>query len=228
MVDLTLKLTLTFLHLFLFTLITCNPSVRSEKLTATVLEGTPIMCALINCGQGTCVANESATLGFDCQCHPGWRKMQLGPLTFPSCIVPNCTLDFQCGNDAPPSPPPPPPPVSVPAPLFNISSPCNLVWCGHGTCMANGSDHTCQCNEGSANLFNKTNLACFKECSFGADCLNLGFTVIGQPPLSLLPPPTPPASGLSGNGSRAEGSYSPRIHIALAPIILAATFAVSV
>ena len=33
--------------------------------------------------------------------------------------------------------------------------------------MANGSSgHTCQCNEGSANLLNKTSLACLKQCKF--------------------------------------------------------------
>ncbi|KAJ8773473.1 hypothetical protein K2173_004303 [Erythroxylum novogranatense] len=211
----TLKLILTSVHVFLLTLFTCNPTFGSETSTATPLDETPTACKLINCGQGTCVANGSAALGFGCQCNTGWEKMQLGPLTFPSCVVPNCTLDFQCGDASPP-----PPPVSVPPAPFNISSPCNLVWCGDGTCTANGSDHICECNKGSANLFNKTNLACFRECSFGADCFNLGLGF----PRSSLPAPSPPASGSVGNGSGTEDSYSSRglrtLTLILLPAIL--------
>ncbi|KAI3455380.1 hypothetical protein Pfo_012043 [Paulownia fortunei] len=133
------------------------------------------VCTNVDCARGTCVPNQGSILGFDCVCDSGWKKVQLGPLTFPTCTVPNCTLDFQCGNGAPP-----PPPSKLPP--FNLLNPCNLVWCGDGTCVANVAGHYCQCNEGSANLFNLTALACFKQCSFGADCNGLGLGPHVPPP----------------------------------------------
>ena len=101
------------------------------------------------------------------------------------------TVDFGCGNGAPPPPPPPPPPSQPPPfdllnrkyywtlaylslkfekimhlkPRHSICfAACNLVWCGDGTCVANGTGHICQCTEDSANLFNMTGFACFKKC----------------------------------------------------------------
>ncbi|KAJ6932684.1 hypothetical protein NC651_008195 [Populus alba x Populus x berolinensis] len=137
-------------HLLLFSLLalTVNGTLQDD------------VCALINCGEGACKASNASVLGFDCECSSGWKKIQIGPLTFPSCIVPNCTVDFGCGNRAPPPPPPPP---SQPPP-FDLLNPCNLVWCGDGTCVANGTGHICQCTEDSANLFNMTGFACFKKC----------------------------------------------------------------
>ncbi|KAL6334290.1 hypothetical protein AAG906_014690 [Vitis piasezkii] len=134
-----------------------------------------------------CIAS-NGVLGFDCECNPGWKKIRIGALTFPSCIVPNCTLDLQCGKGVS-SPPPNPTPASLLPPSFNLLDPCAYVWCGEGRCLANGSSrHTCQCNEGSANLLNKTSLACLKQCNFGAGCTGLGF---GQH--------SPPSPGLSGS-----------------------------
>lgn len=49
-----------------------------------------LVCKIINCGQGTCVASNATLLGFDCACNSGWKELQVGPLTFPSCVVPNC------------------------------------------------------------------------------------------------------------------------------------------
>ncbi|XP_062153985.1 uncharacterized protein LOC133862230 isoform X1 [Alnus glutinosa] len=153
--------------LLLLTLFSCN-------LTQLMSDPNPIeaaVCAMIKCGQGTCKPSNASIIGFDCECDPGWKEIQIGPLTFPSCVVPNCTLDFQCGNGSPP-PPPPPAPLLPPLPtLFpNLTDPCALVWCGDGTCMTNGTGYACNCNEGSANLMNLTGFACFKECYFGADC----------------------------------------------------------
>eukprot|EP00261_Vitis_vinifera_P023149 XP_010654920.2 PREDICTED: uncharacterized protein LOC104880305 [Vitis vinifera] len=144
------------------------------------------MCEFVDCGEGRCIAS-NGVLGFDCECNPGWKKIRIGALTFPSCIVPNCTLDLQCGKGVS-SPPPNPTPASLLPPSFNLLDPCSYVWCGEGRCVANGSSgHTCQCNEGSANLLNKTSLACLKQCNFGAGCTGLGF---GQ-----HSPPSPSLSG---------------------------------
>lgn len=47
------------------------------------------MCEFVDCGEGRCIAS-NGVLGFDCECNPGWKKIRIGALTFPSCIVPNC------------------------------------------------------------------------------------------------------------------------------------------
>ncbi|XVE52138.1 hypothetical protein DITRI_Ditri02bG0098300 [Diplodiscus trichospermus] len=147
--------------------------------------------------EGTCEASYNSVLGFDCQCNPGWRKIQIGPLTFPSCLIPNCTVDFHCGGESPPAPPPP---ASLPPPA-NQTSHCDLVWCGDGKCASNGTGHVCHCNQGSENLFNSSGLACFKPCYFGADCQGLGLGLpLGRP----QPPPPPPPSSSS---SHANGNY---------------------
>ncbi|RVW28956.1 hypothetical protein CK203_094780 [Vitis vinifera] len=90
-----------------------------------------------------CIAS-NGVLGFDCECNPGWKKIRIGALTFPSCIVPNymfnvdclsvvschsaCalkfpsregTLDLQCGKGVS-SPPPNPTPASLLPPSFNL------------------------------------------------------------------------------------------------------------
>ncbi|KAG6788906.1 hypothetical protein POTOM_004984 [Populus tomentosa] len=172
------------IHLLLFFLMAATVS--------STLQGD--VCALINCGQGTCQASNASLLGFECERSSGWKKIEIGPLTFPSCVIPNCeflslsllsvcvsgwkkiddrlndddksnnqmtvyihagTTDLGCGNGASP------PPAASQPPPFNLSNPCNLVWCGDGTCVANGTGHVCQCNEGSSNLLNETDLACF-------------------------------------------------------------------
>jgi hypothetical protein len=48
------------------------------------------VCAMIKCGQGTCKPSNASIIGFDCECDPGWKEIQIGPLTFPSCVIPNC------------------------------------------------------------------------------------------------------------------------------------------
>lgn len=61
-----------------------------------------IVCSLpvVNCVEGKCrYSNDSShsiyvpgfgPVGFDCDCYPGWKKIQIGPFTYPSCLVPNC------------------------------------------------------------------------------------------------------------------------------------------
>ncbi|KAL1814440.1 hypothetical protein DCAR_0518580 [Daucus carota subsp. sativus] len=157
----------------------------SQNLLAP-LQG--LACAIVNCGEGTCRGSNETLLGIECDCNPGWKQIPAVSFAFPSCALPNCTVDFQCGNGAPLPPSPPLPP-------FNASNPCNLVWCGTGSCVANetSNSHSCQCNEGFANLFNNPSFACFEQCYLGADCKNLG----------LGPPPPPPStsSGSPINGS---------------------------
>ncbi|XP_071901553.1 uncharacterized protein [Coffea arabica] len=194
-----LHCTLILSHILLFFFIHniaaggSTSTATNELSRVTLRDDAEDPCAKASCGQGACVAS---LLGFDCVCKPGWSKMQLGPIVFPACTVPNCTINSQCGNGAPPPPPAPPPP-------FNLFNPCNLVWCGDGTCVPNpnGLGYYCKCNNGSANLFNLTGVACLKECYLGADCKGVTF---GSP--SSPPPPLPPASSNAANCSTSPGS----------------------
>lgn len=47
-------------------------------------------CEMVACGHGNCKVSSDSLLGFDCECHPGWTKFQIGRLVFPSCVIPNC------------------------------------------------------------------------------------------------------------------------------------------
>ncbi|MBA0691075.1 hypothetical protein Goari_008723 [Gossypium aridum] len=187
----SLHLTLfSFLFLLFFCLATSTTvTTTSSHVTLNPLQG--VFCSVIDCGQGTCQASNNSLLGFDCLCKPGWKKIQIGPVTFPSCLVPNCTVDFDCGKGSPPPPSLPPPP--------NQTNNCDLVWCGDGECVSNGTGYICQCHQGSENLFNSSGLACFKPCYFGADCQDLGLNFP-----SGNPPPPPPSSNSPtsyGNGN---------------------------
>ncbi|PPD93521.1 hypothetical protein GOBAR_DD09550 [Gossypium barbadense] len=73
-------------------------------------------CAIVNCGKGSCQDTDNSSFGFQCNCYSGWNQFQVGSLIFPPCIVPNCTLNFDCagGNPSPPTPP---------EPVFNLSDP---------------------------------------------------------------------------------------------------------
>ena len=48
-----------------------------------------IACAVIDCVQGTCKGSSSLP-GLECECYPGWKAIQIGPLTFPAFVIPNC------------------------------------------------------------------------------------------------------------------------------------------
>ncbi|XP_039005912.1 uncharacterized protein LOC120133390 [Hibiscus syriacus] len=188
--NLNLKyLTTLFSFLLFFSFATSTVSVTPTSSHIPLDPFTGIVCSIIDCGQGTCQPSNASLLGFDCLCKPGWKKIPIGPFTFPSCLIPNCTIDFHCGKG---SPSPPPPPAFLP-PTANQTSQCDLVWCGDGECVSNGTGHICQCHQGSENLFNSSGLACFKPCYLGADCQGLNLSV--NPPQQ--PPPPPPLSSNS-------------------------------
>ncbi|XP_050379751.1 uncharacterized protein LOC126797119 [Argentina anserina] len=131
---------------------------------------------LVNCGQGKCRPSNDTShsvivpiigrVGFECDCNPGWKEIQIGPFPYTSCLIPNCTINLGC-NSSPSQPAPFSPPLLPPQ--------CGLVWCGEGTCIADGTGYKCQCLEGSLNLLDNPLLPCFKTCSFGGDCNKLGF-----------------------------------------------------
>ncbi|KAL4195334.1 hypothetical protein AMTRI_Chr05g64110 [Amborella trichopoda] len=166
------------------------------------------VCKLVDCAQGTCNKSNELLEPFKCVCFPGWKNLQIGPLSgFLPCVIPNCTLDLSCGETAPP------PPFPLLPPPINLSDPCSYTSCGEGKCVRiNETSHMCECNPGSANLLNATNLPCFKQCSLGADCKGIGFGpgATSPPPPPPPPPPSmatspPPSTSGSDNNGGAPG-----------------------
>nr|XP_011466720.1 PREDICTED: uncharacterized protein LOC105352143 [Fragaria vesca subsp. vesca] len=173
------------LLLLLFILVTFTATIRfSESISDPVQDNIhDIVCSLpkVNCGQGKCRYSKDSShsifvpgigpVGFDCDCNPSWKKIQIGPSNYPSCLVPDCTIDFGCNSS---SPSPQPAPFSLPSLGQGLG--CELAWCGDETCINDDtSGYICKCNEGSFNLLDNPQLACFKTCAFGGDCKKLGF-----------------------------------------------------
>ncbi|KAL4626320.1 hypothetical protein ACB092_05G087500 [Castanea dentata] len=175
--------TLISLHFLFFTFFSFNQAANASQLLDL-----PPPLQVIDCVQGTCKGS-SSFLGFECECYPGWKAIQIGPLTFPACVIPNCSVNFQCRIGSPTTSPPAAP-VSL---LANDA--CAFVWCGDGTCVTNGTGYKCQCSDGSTNLMDLPTLACFKECYLGGDCRNLQLgSIQSSPP----PPPSPSSSSRNG------------------------------
>ncbi|XP_030525459.1 uncharacterized protein LOC115737474 isoform X2 [Rhodamnia argentea] len=196
---------LLVIFILFFTCI-CNPT--SSQLMST-RHDQEAKCGTVDCGMGTCRETPAVLPGFACDCYSGWSRPQLGGwVVWPSCIVPNCSINYECGGE-PPVPPSPPPPLFLP--LVNFSLPCLFVLCGDGECVPSGNTYECQCHQGSANLLGLPIFACVQKCNLGADCSNLG---LGPP--ATGPPPSPlkssasPGTGLAGapNCSRSYRALS--------------------
>ncbi|XP_057772959.1 uncharacterized protein LOC130992376 [Salvia miltiorrhiza] len=136
-------------------------------------------CVNAFCGQGRCVPSGAE---YSCTCNNGWKNDILG-IDLRACVIPNCTINLGCGNSAPPPPPPPPPPPGLSLPPFlDPLSPCFLVYCGEGTCLANGTKHTCECDAGTANLLGFPDYPCFNKCSMDLDCRGILLSATAPPP----------------------------------------------
>ncbi|XP_065616404.1 uncharacterized protein LOC111988211 [Quercus suber] len=133
------------------------------------------VCEEVECGKGTCVADLSYPLGFQCQCDQGWRRNDDGyaDLAFLPCVIPNCTLNYSGCQPAPP-------PVPQKTNPYNLSAfdPCYWAYCGLGTCTRNQTyRQLCTCQSGSSNLLNISVFPCYSECTLGSDCASLGIKV---------------------------------------------------
>ncbi|XP_026397855.1 uncharacterized protein LOC113293431 isoform X2 [Papaver somniferum] len=192
----------TILLPFFIVFIVLNSKLGNSQLPDPSADG---VCKGVDCVQGKCKPSNRLLLPFDCDCNPGWKKLQFGDLTWPICMVPNCTMNFDCGGIPVPTPTLPP---------QNTTATC--LWCGDGTCVKDGDADVCQCSQGSANLLNKKDLPCFKECSFGADCINLGF--------DFGSPPAPGTENGQGSGSAHDAPSSTGARQTLTTLVVVGAF----
>ncbi|XP_059293675.1 uncharacterized protein LOC132046874 isoform X2 [Lycium ferocissimum] len=147
-------------------------------------------CKEMNCGKGTCKASSNSassnsTFGFACECQPGWRRTRSendNLFKFLPCVIPNCTMNFSCGEKEAPAPAPDKRSNS------SIFEPCHWADCGGGSCNKTSAvTYSCNCQEGYYNLLNQTAFPCVKDCALGMDCAQLGIDV----PNSSSPPSLP-------------------------------------
>ncbi|XAR57278.1 hypothetical protein NMG60_11025355 [Bertholletia excelsa] len=159
------------------------------------------VCKDVECGKGTCKPSDNSTFLFECVCEPGWKQTagsdRHNAHKFLPCVIPNCTLNYSCTEA--------PPPDQDRESRVNTSvfDPCHWSNCGGGTCNKTSLfTYSCECKEGYSNLLNFSALPCFKECSIGADCTNLGITLRNE---STSPPPSLAENGTNQAYSIAGG-----------------------
>ncbi|XP_074566864.1 uncharacterized protein LOC141823475 isoform X2 [Curcuma longa] len=144
------------------------------------------MCnrSFVSCGRGTCEESSDATFGYVCNCDGGWSQFHVGDsFRFLPCVVPNCSVNYKCFDDSEtPAAPPEPPHIT------NLSDLCSYAYCGGGNCVRNSTfGHRCECHEGYSNLLNITSFPCYRDCSFGADCSDLGISLYNSSSSSSQP-----------------------------------------
>ncbi|XP_059293364.1 uncharacterized protein LOC132046672 [Lycium ferocissimum] len=165
------------------------------------LPGIENVCKEMNCGKGTCKSSNS-TFGFACECEPGWRQTRSENdnfFKFLPCVVPNCTMNFSCGEKEAPAPAPDKRSNS------SIFEPCYWANCGGGSCnKTSPMTYSCDCQEGYYNLLNQTAFPCFKKCALGMDCAQLGIDVMNN---NSSPPPSLPDNSKSIAISFFGGGY---------------------
>ncbi|XP_012069693.1 uncharacterized protein LOC105632035 [Jatropha curcas] len=168
---------------------------RSDFLSPLLSPIFDDVCKKIECGRGTCKPSKNSTFFYECECDAGWKqtRSQLDDnLKFLPCIIPNCTMDYSC--EAAPSP------VQDKTSKVNASvfEPCFWTDCGGGSCNKTSMfSYNCECKEGYYNLLNMSAFPCFRECSIGMDCTNLGI---------LTPNKSAPSSSVSNENSQNQAT----------------------
>ncbi|EXB93250.1 hypothetical protein L484_024594 [Morus notabilis] len=135
------------------------------------------ICKDVDCGKGKCKAKWSLPLGFECECESGWKRNDQDgdgddDQKFLPCVIPNCTLNY---NGCQPAPPPVPE-KEVPK-NKSFFDPCYWAYCGEGNCVKNNTcnyNYKCECNSGFYNLLNNSIYPCYSTCTLGSDCSKLG------------------------------------------------------
>ncbi|KDP23650.1 hypothetical protein JCGZ_23483 [Jatropha curcas] len=148
-----------------------------NPLTSVYDADADVICDLVQCGKGKCIANIKYPLGYICKCETGWNRTTddnlNNNLQFLPCVIPTCKLKYKGCQVAPPTPPATPVPLNT-----SIFDPCNWIYCGEGTCTKNSTfTHFCTCKSGFTNLFKIPFFPCYSNCSLGSDCSKLGITV---------------------------------------------------
>ncbi|XP_027367196.1 uncharacterized protein LOC113873324 [Abrus precatorius] len=160
----------------LVALLLLHPLLATSDLLSPILS--PIfddVCKEVECGKGTCKASKNSTFFFECECDQGWKQSlskDEDGLTFLPCIVPNCTLDYSCSKA--------PAPIQEKAAKSNesIFDACHWIDCGGGSCNKTSMfSYKCECDAGYYNILNVTAFPCFKECSLGMGCSELGISM---------------------------------------------------
>ncbi|KAI7737325.1 hypothetical protein M8C21_016183, partial [Ambrosia artemisiifolia] len=163
------------------------------------------VCKEVKCGQGTCKQSNGSIIPFECECSPGWKQLATSDngdddqgWKFLPCVIPNCTLNYSCSKAPPPSQ------ENEKRGNGSILDACQWTDCGGGKCVTTSLfNHKCECSEGYYNLLNLTFSPCFKECSFGSDCKDLGIGLMDKP----SPPPSLSADRSNQASYRLKGSY---------------------
>ncbi|KAL6532360.1 hypothetical protein OROGR_014330 [Orobanche gracilis] len=148
------------------------------------------------CGKGNCVFSSNSTFGYECECDSGWK--QAGPqddeyLKFLPCVIPNCTLDYDCANA-------PAPPASG-----LIAEVVRAIKRRFSHTLVNVRRVTTIC---SIPLLSHATRNILKFCgAFGLDCTSLGLGINNS---TTLRPDTSPSSASDSKSSHSV-SLIPRV-----------------
>ncbi|KAL9304488.1 hypothetical protein ACSQ67_021751 [Phaseolus vulgaris] len=120
------SLVLVSLCTFFFT---CEVSATSTQLISNLTQDVFNPCDFVYCGKGTCHLSSTELLGFTCDCESGWKKPTFASFQLPPCVLPNCTVDLNCGNDSPSLPSSPPTQVND----RTLGGDCSVIDLGFGS-----------------------------------------------------------------------------------------------
>ncbi|XP_050215902.1 uncharacterized protein LOC126667002 [Mercurialis annua] len=207
---------ISYMSCFIATVLLLQPMTATSDFLAPLLS--PLfddVCKKVECGRGTCKASQNVSFFYECECDSGWKQTRSDhddALKFLPCIIPNCTMDFSCS--------------AAPSPVQDKSSksngsvfdPCFWTDCGGGSCNKTSPfTYACECAVGYNNLLNVSAFPCFKECSIGMDCANLGISLSNG---SGSSPPVLTESSSQGNSCVQVNFYSWTIFILFLVVIL--------
>ncbi|KAG0489117.1 hypothetical protein HPP92_007928 [Vanilla planifolia] len=164
------------------------------------------------CGKGICKVSDNHSLGFVCQCNEGWSQYHIEDyFRFLPCLIPNCSINYSCSNS---SIPPAAAPLPSPPDKLSLFNPCTWSFCGGGECVRSSTfEHRCECKPNYSNLLNISSFPCYKDCSIGADCKNLGIS-ISNSSSSFSSSSSSISPTVTGNESSSSGQDQAWMHYA--------------
>ncbi|KAK9725499.1 hypothetical protein RND81_05G148400 [Saponaria officinalis] len=195
----------------------CHYATTASDILAPLLSpAISELCKGVACGKGKCKMSEDNKIMYECECDPGWKQSLFSNVSVPKflpCVVPNCTLNHSCSEGAAP------PQSGNTVSNSSILEPCRWANCGGGECNTkSGFNYACVCNEGYSNLLNNTAFPCFKECSFGGDCSNLGLTLSNTSSTQVSPPSLADSGTNQAKSLQHKASFSAMIALAMSMV----------